>query len=255
MTIAELVEKKSELIELKKSAIKHSDPARIIDLKVIDPTNKEIRIDGYDGLQKVVMNTYYWMDSHDDVHVKSTFKKSIKERKKKIFHLDNHDSSRGFASKVGNTKDIFEVSVPWSAFSIEKEGQTIAVIGVSDLIEEYNKQVYDAYQAGEIDQHSIGMLYDKLRLAVNDEEYEEEFKNWNEIFPLLGNPERALNKGYFWIVDEAILKEFSCLLWDGSNSLTPSVKEDIEPSKDTQEQKTEAVNPAEYTSVKRRRIN
>jgi hypothetical protein len=51
--------------------------------------------------------------------------------------------------------------------------------------------------------------------------------------------------GYFWVVKEAKLKEYSCVLWQGSNSLTPTVKNidavdndtsNNEPSNDTQEQ-------------------
>jgi hypothetical protein len=71
-------------------------------------TNKEVNISGYDGLTKAVANTYYWLDSHGDVHVKGCFTKSIKETLSKIFHLDNHDSSNGFRSKVGNVKNVLE---------------------------------------------------------------------------------------------------------------------------------------------------
>jgi hypothetical protein len=233
MTIEEIVKNKKELIALKKTTIKHSDPAINIPLKDLE-TNKEVIIDGYDGLCKVIANTYYWLDSHDDVHVKGCFSNTIKQNLKSIFHLDNHNSENGFRSKVGNVKNVAEIPVKWNALGVDKDGETICVLGVSELIQEYNKQVYDAYENGEVKQHSVGMIYVNITLAVNDENYPEEHKEWLSVYPLLGNPEKADKQGYFWVIKEAKLKEYSCLLWDGSNTLTPTAKDNIEPLKDTQ---------------------
>lgn len=233
MTIEEIVKNKKELIALKKTTIKHSDPSINIPLKELT-ANKEIKIDGYENLCKAIANTYYWLDSHGDVHIKGCFSKTIKENLKSIFHLDNHNSENGFRSKVGNVKDVLEIEVPWSAFGIEKEGNTISVLGVSELIEDYNKQVFDAYKNGEVTQHSVGMIYVNIALAVNNEKYDEEYKEWLVNYPKLGNPEKADKEGYFWVIKEAKLKEYSCLLWDGSNILTPTAKDNNEPSNDTQ---------------------
>jgi len=253
MTIKEIYENKNELIALKKAAIKHSDVCVNIPLKELS-TNKEVIINGFDGLQKVVANTYYWLDSHGDVHVKGCFTKSIKENIGKIFHLDSHDSSAGFRSKVANVKEVLELEVPWSAFGKQKDGNTICLIGVSELIEDYNKQVYDAYKNGEVDQHSVGMIYKDITLAINDPEYDEEYRNWLNVYPLLGNPEKADEEGYFWVIKQAALKEYSCLLWDGSNILTPSAKENIEPSNDTHESK-EADNSHNVTLEQKTKIS
>jgi phage head maturation protease len=230
MTIEEIVKNKVELANIKKLATKHTDCVSNKPLKNSDTIDKAIKLEGYnDGsLQKVIANTYYWLDSHQDVHVKGTFTKSIKENINKIYHLDNHDSKNGFRSKVGNVKDIQEIEVKWTDLGVDKEGNTICVVGSTELIEDYNKQVYDAYKNGEIDQHSVGMIYLDMQLAVNDKQYPEEFKVWNEIYPLLGNQEEADKLNYFWVQKQAKLKEISCVLWDGSNALTPSIKQDIE---------------------------
>jgi len=226
MTIDEIVKNKVELANIKKLAIKHCDSVSNRPLKESADIAKSIEIPNEDdkSLQKVIANTYYWLDSHEDVHVKGTFTKSIQENKRKIYHLDNHDSKNGYRSKVGNVKDIQEVEVRWRDLGINKNGKTICVIGVTELNEDYNKQVFDAYENGEIDQHSVGMVYLDMVLAVNDKNYPEEYKNWNDVYPLLGNPEEADSLGYFWIQKQAKLKEFSCVLWDGSNSLTPAIK-------------------------------
>jgi len=241
MTIEEVVKNKVELMNIKKLAIKHSDGVSNQPIKTNSELVKAIQLPNEDdnAIQKVIANTYYWMDSHYDVHVKGIFTKSIKENANKIYHLDNHDSSNGFRSKVGNVKSIVEQPIPWSSLGVNKSGETIALIGSTELIEDYNCQVFDAYNKGEIDQHSVGMIYVDMVLAVNSPEYVEEFKVWNEIFPLLGNQSEATKVGYFWVIKQAKLKEFSCVLWDGSNSLTPAIKTDIEPSKDTHKEEPE----------------
>ena len=243
LEIAELVKNKAELIAIKKIAIKHTDCVLNFS-KDNDFADKDVVLKGHDGLQKVIANTYYWLDSHGDVHIKGCFTKSIKENKTKIFHLDNHNSENGFRSKVGNVKDIIEKQVNWRNLNIDKDGNTIVVIGISEVLQDYNKQVFDAYKNNEIDQHSVGMIYVDIDLAVNSAEYPEEFKNWNDNFSLLGNPEKATERGSFWIIKQAKLKEYSCVLWDGSNALTPAIKNNnqaednsldkTEPSEDTQ---------------------
>jgi hypothetical protein len=66
------------------------------------------------------------------------------------------------------------------------------------------------------------MQYVRMDLAVNDDEYKDEFKTWQEVYPLLGNPEEADKDGYFWAVREAKLIEVSAVLL-GSNVLTPTL--------------------------------
>jgi predicted MPP superfamily phosphohydrolase len=252
MNIDEIIKNKTELIAIKKIAVKHSDS---VSNRPIKENNEgvakalDIHIDNDKDTQKVIANTYYWLDSHSDVHTDSTFLKSIKENANKIYHLDNHNSDNGFRSKVGNVKSIVEKQVKWTDLNIQKGGTTTILVGVTELIQDYNRQVYDAYKNGEIDQHSVGMIYVDIELAVNDAKYPEEFKAWNEVYPRLGNPEKADELGYFWVIKQAKLKEFSSVLWDGSNSVTQSIN-NTEPSKDTQ--KTEAVQ--DDTSKENRNI-
>ena len=259
MTIEEIIKNKAELINIKKGVIKHSDVAINSKFKDSEGVIKlEYSEDNDSNTVKVIANTYNWLDSHGDVHVKGCFTKSISESlpANKIFHFDNHNHS--FSAKVGNVKNVTETKVNWSDLGIEKEGKTIVLIGETELIEEYNCQVYKAYKNNEINQHSVGMQYVNIQLAVNNPANIEEFKVWNEIFPLLGNPDFAISQGHFWVVKEARLKEYSCVLWQGSNSLTPTFKEDneavqdtskIEPLKDTQkdEQKQFFINLLKQT--------
>ena len=245
MTLEDILKNKQEAINIKKSAYKHSDVVNnhIIKEDTENVTKLVLDDEEQDNVVKVIANTYYWLDSHGDVHVKGCFTKSIKENVGKIFHFDNHEHS--FNSKVGNVKTVKEVNVNWTDLGVQKDGKTICVIGETELVEDYNCQVYDAYKNNEINQHSVGMQYVNLQIAVNNPAEIEAYKLWNEVYPMLGNPETADKMGYFWVVKEAKLKEYSCVLWQGSNSLTPTVKDidavdnntsNNEPSKDTQEE-------------------
>ena len=244
MTVEEIIKRKEELINIKKSATKYSDVCKMLPIK--DDSEGVLKLDvdlGSDLAQdmvKVIANTYYWLDSHGDVHVKGCFTKSISEQLPagKIFHFDNHEHS--FAAKVGNVENTEERKVKWSDLGVTKEGTTICVVGTTKLVSDYNKQVFDAYKSGQIDQHSVGMQYVNLALAVNNPSEEEEYKLWQAVYPLLGNPEKADGQGYFWVIKEAKLKEYSCVLWQGSNSLTPTSK-DLDPSNDDNQNTEEPV--------------
>jgi hypothetical protein len=241
MTIAELINNKEFLVAKKKSAIKFCSPvSSVIDENSIFKTlNTSYTDDVTTGkiTRKLLANTYNWLDSHGDVHLNGTFTKSIKERKERVWHL--HDHEYKVVAKVGEFKDLIEEEIKWRDLGININGKTTALVGESEIIKDYNSKVFNAYLNGKIDQHSVGMIYVKIDLAVNDDSYDVEHKNWLDTIELLGNKEKAYEKGYYWIVKEAKLIEISAVL-DGSNELTPTL-ENIEPTlEDTQKQEQEA---------------
>jgi hypothetical protein len=230
MNIKELVSQKAELIKLKKAATKFTDGWGTPSVDSVVNKGVVTKMSDGDVISKTIVgNTYYWMDSHEDVHVKGCFKKSIKETKK-IFHLHDHEFK--ISSQVGDISKAYEKDLSWSTFGVSKQGNTTALLADSDIKKVYNGLIFEHYNTNKIDQHSVGMQYVSLDLAVNDEDYEDEYKHWLEIFPMLGNPEAATEKGYFWIVRECKLVEISAVLM-GSNSLTPTLESKQEPSDDT----------------------
>jgi len=239
MKINELVERKQELIDLKKGEVKHVKGGLSSITKSVN-SNKSVFKDGDNTLQRTIIgNTYLWMDSHEDVHAKNCFAKSLKERGQKAFHLHDHEFK--LTSKVGEPIKIYESSISWKSLGINKEGETQALLMDSEIIKEYNPQIFNEYKKGNINQHSVGMQYTKIDLAVNDDSYDDEYKVWNDNIDSIGNPETAKDKGYFWLVREAKLIEVSAVL-AGSNELTPTLENkeaadstsSNEPSKDTQ---------------------
>lgn len=237
-----LVKNKAELIDCKKSAIKYADSFSCLksDSGLVSKAIQNNQ-DTEDTIYRTLVgNTYNWMDSHDDVHLNNIFGVSIKDRAGRIWH--RHDHVNQLTAKVGKFINVYEQVVNWSDLGINKMGQTMALLGDSAIKRNYNQLIFDSYKDNEIDQHSVGMQYVKISLAVNNPDNKEEFENWNKYIGLLGNPEKALEKGYFWPVKEAKLIEISCVT-EGSNELTgmynPSKDSvNIDPPKSSQEVKS-----------------
>ena len=223
--VAYLIKNKGSIITEKKSAVKFADPfgTNPLQQKANKALNTSHKDDVASGQIKrtIIGNTYYWMDSHDDVHVGNCFEKSISDRKDKIWHL--HDHEQKITSKVGKPESIYEKVVDWADLGVNKAGQTTALFMDTEIIKEWNPLVFGEYLSGEINQHSVGMYYVNLALAVNDQAEKEEFAVWNKYIDRIGNKEKVIEQGYFWAVEEATLVEISCVL-AGSNELTPTVE-------------------------------
>lgn len=227
MNIAELVQNKAQHIALKKAEIKTVKGGLSSLVKSNKGALKGIYKNDANELERTIVgNTYYWMDSHDDVHAKSCFLKSTKETK--AFHLHDHEFK--ITSKVGEPINTYEQEVAWKDLGVDKSGMTEALFMDTKVLREYNSQVFNAYKNNQINQHSVGMQYVKIDLAVNDSEYKEEFAVWQNNIDKLGNPERAEEKGFFWLVREAKLIEISAVLL-GSNEITPTLGEDKQAEK------------------------
>lgn len=232
--IAYLVANKRQLVELKRAQIKFADAfgVSVFENNVSKVLNSSFTDDLESGIIKrtIIANTYYWLDSHKDVHIEGVFTKSIKERGDKIFHLHDHEFKT--TAQVGNFDKVYEKATLWTDLGVNKAGSTITLRGDSAIEKELNPVVYKRYLTNKADQHSVGMIYVIIDLAVNDKDYKEEFAVWNKYIHLLGNAEEAEKDGFFWAVKEAKLIEISTVL-AGSNELTPTVQNQQPGNKST----------------------
>ena len=244
-----LVSNKEEIISQKKSIIKRAEGGLSAMLPVEEQitgyANKAFKPvytnDKENGtLQRtLVANTYWWMDSHSDVHIgrgeegedgKAVFTNSIKNRANKIFPIDQHNWS--LDGRMGKTIELFEAPISWRQLGVGKTGMTEALFAVAEIQRKKNAARYEDYLNDEIDQHSVGMNYLDMTLAVNDEEeFPNEYKEWQKHINKLGNRKMAEEQGFFFPVYEARLAEYSAVI-AGSNELTPTI---TQPSGDTGE--------------------
>jgi len=217
-----LRENKTRLIGLKKAQIK------LCDNILSDPTGLELKgmpasyPDDTDEMitRSIVGNTYGWMDSHDDVHIKGIFTKSINESGHKVMHL--HDHVHQLDAEVGDNLKVYETEIEWKEVGHDSTGKATALVMDTEIRKEYNPRIFQKYKKGQIDQHSVGMQYVDIFLCLNDKDDKEHYGNWKNYIDEVKNSEVAEEQGYFWAVTTAKLIEISCVI-RGSNELTPTM--------------------------------
>ena len=239
-----LVDNKKELISIKRSAEKRADAISCgyVDASINIDVNKsdtpQEQANNIDALNvKVVINTTNFLDSHGDVHVNGIWNKSIKDNAEKGFlHLQEHD--RDFDKIISDNAKGYTKSMAWKQLGFSYDGKTEALIFESTIERERNEFMLKQYSKGWVKNHSVGMRYVNIELAINSEaEWNKEEKAiWDEFYPIIANKEVADERGYFWVVKEAKIIEGSAVVM-GSNSATPTLenKDLQEPSDDTLE--------------------
>ena len=219
--IKKMIANKKQLIKLKKATLKKCDVIELSSAAEITSKGMTDKNDNENEIYRTIVgNTYGFMDSHQDVHIKGIFTKSIQENKENILHL--HDHVHQLSAKVGTPLDTYEKEVSWSEVGLNKSGTTTALLMDSKIERSRNKNIFLDYKNGAIKQHSVGMQYVKIELAVNDPEEKEEFATWEKYKNEVINLDLAEETGYFWAVTEAKLIEISCVI-RGSNELTPTL--------------------------------
>lgn len=233
-----LVKNSKEISSMKKAGIKFTEPFHAINKgSTIKALTTNYHDDIASGIIKrtLIGNTYNYMDSQDDVLCDGCSAKSISESIKNIFHL--HDHLNNLMGKVGKPLSIYEKSVAWKDLGIEIDGNTQALFMDSEIFKDYNPQIFMMYLKNEVDQHSIGLNYVQLDLAINDQDYKEEFATFTKYISGIGNKEAVIEQGFFWAVKEIKLREMSAVL-QGSNPLTPGLENKMKELKDQHEKKT-----------------
>lgn len=234
-----LVFEKEQILEQRKSIVKRAegglstmvnniDKDALIECKSIKPIYEN---DKEKGILKrtIIANTYWYMDSHSDVHIgredeskSAIFTDSIKDRAHKIFPTNQHD--RSLDGKIGKTTAMFEAPISWRALGIGKTGMTEALFADAEIMQRKNPARYEDYLNDEIDQHSVGMIYLDQQLAVNDKDYPKEYAVFQKYIARIGNRKEVEDQGYYFAVPKARCVEYSCVI-EGSNGLTPTFHE------------------------------
>jgi len=226
---AHLVKDKETLISQKKATIKHADGINFVGGAIIATK----AISSSEGLQvKAVINTTNLLDSHGDVHIDGLWKKSLSENKN-IMHLQEHEMKFDKIISSGEDLKASAKEYTWKELGYDFPGTTQALIFDSTIKQEKNAFMYKQYLNGNVKNHSVGMQYVKMILAVNDESYPAEFDAWNKYFPMVANKDAAEEAGHFWAIKEAKVIEGSAVPI-GSNYATPTLEVN-EPEKSTQE--------------------
>ena len=223
---------KSDLIKAKKVGLKFADPicygvaedgkaglfmpkAKAIDM--VAPTNEDpnLRI-------TVVANMTGWMDSQDDVLLRGCYDKTLRDKGINFPFLRDHKySTEAIIAKTEKvyTRDFtpIELGIATTA-TVNPQG----LIFVALLTEDMSDKAYYQYKEGVINQHSIGLRYIRIDLAINDPDFTNEFKTWTQFKGQVLNLGEAEAQGFFWAVQEIELIENSAVVF-ASNILTPTL--------------------------------
>jgi hypothetical protein len=244
-----LIEKKSDLMAQKMNTVKFADGVGVSLEVERGEANKAHTSTNENEIQvKAVINTTNLMDSHKDVHLPGLWTKSLKENKR-IMHIQEHQSSS--FEKIISSGDDLKAStktMAWKALGFNAEGNTQALVFDSTVKASRNKYMFDLYKGGFVDNHSVGMRYVKISMAINsdDDAYITEKAVWDKYYPEITNNKEADNTGYFWAVTEAKVIEGSAVPM-GSNPITPTISIKTEPPNSTQQK--EAAKALQYKQL------
>lgn len=241
-----LRENKTTLIAQKKMITKESDSL----IHYVEVQSREKGVANKEDVSSVpevnklkaelAINTTNLMDSHSDVHFDGTWNKSAKEQKN-VLLLQEHQMK--FNAIISDNVQVSVKRMSWKSLGFDFPGSTEVLVFETEIEKSRNEFMFDQYNKGYVKEHSVGMRYVKLELAINSESKWdiEEKEVWDKYIDKIVNKEVAENQGYFWAVTEAKIVEGSAVV-KGSNYATPvisiqaekSLENKNEPSADTQ---------------------
>ena len=219
-----LVENKETIKAAKKAAIKYADGCPYLQVYDNGEVQNKAAIDttDLDSIQvKAAINTTNILDSHGDVHIKGLWSKSLRENTM-IKHIQEHKMEFDKIISDGKNLKVSAKDMTFSELGYKYDGETQVLHFDSTVKLDRNPFMFKQYADGNVTNHSVGMRYVKLFLAVNDENYKTEKAVWDKYYPVIANKSIADEQGYFWAVTEAKVVEGSAVPI-GSNRVTPTI--------------------------------
>lgn len=248
-----LRENKSFLIAQKKSTTKIADSVfceYLADEIKTAYKNSEVITTNIDNIDvELAINSCNIYDSHGDVHFDGTWNKSAKESKGGLL-LNSHRMT--FDNIIADGLTVSVKKITWKKLGFDFDGSTDVLVFSGVINKDRNEYMFKQYSKGHVKEHSVGMRYVKIELAINSESNwdVEEKAIWDKYYDKIVNKSAVDERGYFWAVTEAKIVEGSAVV-KGSNYATPVIS--IEAVKDTSETKTEPSTDTQ-TMIKRRQI-
>lgn len=249
-----LAENKETLIAQKKASYKQADGVVFNDLFCTEKedsfkSNNPIDLT-VDSLKvRAIINTTNYFDSHRDVHIPGLWKKSLSINKM-IMHVQEHKSYE-FDKIISEGKNLkaYTQKYTWKELGYNWEGETEALV-FDSVVKETGKKprnpfMFEQYANGYVKNHSVGMRYIKIVMAINDENYGAEFEAWEKYFPQVVNSDDAEKSGYFWAVTEARAMEGSAVPM-GSNVITPTLENNLKGQQTEVTDKEQSFDTLDY---------
>ena len=185
-----------------------------------------------------VINTCLWYDSHGDVHLPGIWNKSLSDNAKRsvndIMLLQEHKMA--FDKIISDGADVYPYTktMGWRELGVDFDGETEALIFDNVIKADRNPYMFQQYSKGHVKNHSVGMYYVGIDLAIGykHKDFKEENDLWDKWIDKIPNKEEAIEDGMFWAISQAKVIEGSAVP-KGSNIITPTLNSKAEPSIDT----------------------
>lgn len=233
-----LAENKSLVLAEKKAQLKHADAFEWASPSQVNKAAREIT--GDEMKVTAVINTTNVMDSHDDVHINGLWTKTLKETKD-IYLVREHNFT--FDGIISDEVKAYAKDISWKDLGYKYPGDTQALIFEAQLTRKGAGEMFNRYANGKVKQHSVGMRYVKVEMAIDDDDEPQSKKVWDKYIDRIINKDEAIEQGYFFAVTEAKVIEGSAVV-RGSNHITPTlaIEEKTEPQHSDEPPRTLDVN-------------
>lgn len=225
---------KTEIINLKKSAVKFSDPMSClykVEKTVVKSLAPKEAIKFGDYVYPVI-NTTNYLDSHDDVHIDGIWNKSVKEQQGNVYFVVDHKLEVDKIISRQNEVEMMVEPMTWKDLGFDLEGSTQALIFKALLTDRSLKAAFDSLKENDPVQYSVRMQYVTLFMAVNstDSGYKEEYSAWNKYYQNISNKQKVDDQGFFFAVTDAKIYKEGSMVLAGSNDATRTLY-NLEPTK------------------------
>ena len=239
--LKELVLNKKTLLAAKKAVIKHADAISYHGnfqekTEAIKAGNTDLR-DVNTITVKAVSNAVNYFDSHGDVSLPGSWNRTAKNTKDGL-HLQEHKMQ--FDKIISDEVKFSVEKMTWKDLGFDYEGETEVLMMESKVHKEDNPYMFERYIKGKVKNHSSGLRYVNIGLAINSEEKwaREEKEIWDKYIDQIVNKEEVEEAGYFWTVFEQKIIENSAVP-KGSNPATPTISVESAESTSTTDENSE----------------
>jgi hypothetical protein len=168
---------------------------------------------------KAIINTTNVIDSHMDLHLQGIWNKTVKDNPYNPV-LKQHENK--FESVIANKAKNLNQNMNFKDIGVDIDFAMQANCNIFTVDKNKQPLMFDKYTSGEVDQHSVGMIYVDLDIAYYDESSQKEMDFFDSMLLQCINPEIAEEAGYVWVIREAKKREGSAVVF-ASNPLTPTL--------------------------------
>ena len=239
-----LKDNEETIIGLKKARVyKSIDKGQGIANIPVMPKNFSVKQDFEGGFIYPAINSTHWLDSHQDVHIKGCYTRTVKQQQGRVYYIDTH--LKGLSNIIARKAKIemFYDDIDWRLLGKDLKGTTEALffkIAEENVKADYLQLIKEDKEL----QNSLAMTYKKIGMALKSNDPAFSYNNdlYEKYINTIGNKEQAIKDGVFFAVEElAIMGEGSlCPVVGGSNSATSVIQID-----NIQSEKSPVENEAE----------